>query len=125
RRSSDLQDIELNVFASGLNNPLDLKHAGDNRLFAVERGGVIKIINPDGSVNGTPFLDIDTKVLSGGERGLLGLAFHPQYQTNGIFFVNYTNNSGNTVIAKYTTNPPSSNTASAASEEILFTVNQP
>jgi len=119
------QDIELNVFASGLNNPLDLKHAGDNRLFAVERGGLIKIINPDGSVNGTPFLDIDTKVLSGGERGLLGLAFHPQYQTNGIFFVNYTNNSGNTVIAKYTTNPPSSNTASAASEEILFTVNQP
>lgn len=119
------QEIELTQFASGFSSPLDLKHAGDSRLFVVERGGLIKIINSDGSVNSTPFLDIDSKVLSGGERGLLGLAFHPQYQTNGIFFVNYTNNSGNTVVAKYTTSPPNSNTANVASEVIFLTANQP
>jgi len=119
------QDIELNEIASGFSSPLDLKHAGDNRLFVVERGGLIKIINPDGTINETPFLDIESRVLSGGEQGLLGLAFHPQYQSNGILFLNYTNNSGNTVVAKYVANPPGSNTVSSSTEEILFTVDQP
>ncbi|MEO8933011.1 MAG: PQQ-dependent sugar dehydrogenase [Xanthomarina sp.] len=119
------QEVQLELFASGLSSPLGLKHAGDQRLFAVERGGLIKIINSDGTVNGTPYLNISSKVIASGEQGLLGVAFHPQYASNGVFFINYVNTSGNTVIAKYVTNPPNSNTANAASEEILFTVTQP
>jgi glucose/arabinose dehydrogenase len=119
------QEIELNLFASGFTNPVSVKNAGDSRLFVVERGGLIKIVNSDGSVNNTPFLDIDSRVLSGGERGLLGLAFHPQYASNGFFYVNYTNNSGNTVVSRFVTNPTTANTASASTEEILLTVSQP
>ena len=119
------QEIELNLFATGLNSPLGLKNAGDNRLFAVERGGLIKIIKSDGSINQTPFLDIESKVSNNGEQGLLGLAFHPQYKTNGVFFINYVNTSGHTVIAKYVTSPPNADTASASSEAIFLTINQP
>lgn len=119
------QEIELNLFASGFTDPISLKHAGDDRLFVVERGGVIKIVNTNGSTNPTPFINIDSRVMSGGERGLLGLAFHPQYSSNGFFFVNYINNSGNTVISRFATNPPNSNIADDTTEEILLTINQP
>lgn len=119
------QEIELGLVASGFNDPLSIRNAGDDRLFIVEQGGLIKIINPDGSVNNTPFLDIDSKVLSGGERGLLGLAFHPQYASNGYFYVNYTDNNGDTVVSRYTVNPPDANTVSASTEVILLTVTQP
>jgi len=119
------QDIELDLFASGFNNPVSIKNANDDRLFVVERGGIIKIVNPDGSTNTTPFLNIDPRVQSGGERGLLGLAFHPQYLSNGFFFVNYTNNNGDTVISRFATNPPDSNVADDTTEEILLIINQP
>ena len=62
---------------------------GSDRLFVVEQGGVIKVLQP-GSTSPTVFLDITTKVLSGGEQGLLGLAFHPQFASNRRFFVDYT-----------------------------------
>ena len=62
---------------------------GSDRLFVLERGGVIKVLQP-GDTSPTVFLDITTKVLSGGEQGLLGLAFHPQFSSNRRFFVNYT-----------------------------------
>ncbi|HCY81211.1 MAG TPA: hypothetical protein DHV22_06195, partial [Xanthomarina gelatinilytica] len=119
------QEIELGLVASGFNDPLSIRNAGDDRLFIVEQGGHIKIINSDGSVNNTSFLDIDSKVLSGGERGLLGLAFHPQYASNGYFYVNYTDNNGDTVVSRYTVNPPDANTVSASTEVILLTVTQP
>lgn len=110
------QTIELTTFANGFNNPVEVTHAGDDRLFVVEQAGIIKIINADGSVNTTPFLDISTLVGSGGERGLLGLAFSPDYSTSGRFYVNYTDNSSanqpNTIIARYTvsSNPDIANT---------------
>ena len=119
------QVIELELFASGFTDPISIKHAGDERLFVVERGGIIKILNTDGTTNPTPFINIDPRVLSGGERGLLGLAFHPQYHSNGFFFVNYINNSGNTVVSRFITNPPDSNVADDTTEEILLTINQP
>ncbi|MCX7552210.1 PQQ-dependent sugar dehydrogenase [Xanthomarina sp. F2636L] len=119
------QEIELGIYASGFTNPLSIKNAGDNRLFVVERGGLIKIVNTDGSVNNTPFLDIDSRVLSGGERGLLGLAFHPQYASNGFFFVNYTDNNGDTVVSRFITNPPNSNTVDPSTETVLINVEQP
>jgi hypothetical protein len=72
-------EIRLVPAFTGLSSPIFVTHAGDgtNRLFIVEQGGVIKVVRP-GSSTPTTFLDIRTKVLSGGERGLLGLAFHPQ-----------------------------------------------
>ena len=99
-----LAGIELSpVVSSGLSSPLFVGHAGDgsNRLFIVEQGGIIKVLQP-GSSTPTAFLDIHTKVVAGGERGLLGLAFHPQYASNGRFFVYYTRaGDGALVIAEY------------------------
>ena len=91
-------------------------HADDslNRLFIVEQAGVIKVLQP-GESEPTVFLDIRARILAGGERGLLGLAFHPQYVSNGRFFVFYTRaGDGALVIAEYAASPPSSNTASSA-----------
>ncbi|MCK8481092.1 PQQ-dependent sugar dehydrogenase [Psychroserpens algicola] len=118
------QDITLESFAIGLNNPVSIKHADDDRLFVVERAGLIKIINADGTVNATPFLDIDDLVTDlGGEQGLLALAFHPDYATNGFFYVNYIDNNGDTVISRYTRS--SANTADINSEVVLLNIPQP
>ncbi|WP_046758843.1 PQQ-dependent sugar dehydrogenase [Kordia jejudonensis] len=119
------QDVSLQSFATGFSRPVDIKHANDSRLFIVEQDGVIKILNSTGITNPTPFLDIDARVnATENEQGLLGLAFDPNYTTNNRFYVNYINNSGNTVIARFTTsaNP---NIADDTSEEILLTVSQP
>ena len=87
--------INLQSFATGLPSVVDLAHAGDERLFAVLQPGTIRIINADGTVVPTPFLDITSRVNSGGEQGLLGLAFDPNYVQNGFFYVNYIFGSGN------------------------------
>ena len=104
-------------------------HAPDDpgRLFVVEQRGRILILDLGTLVvNATPFLDIDSRVIGGGgERGLLGLAFHPDYATNGLFYVNYSRNGdGDTVVAEYalTADP---DVADFASERILLTINQP
>jgi glucose/arabinose dehydrogenase len=78
----------------------------------------------DGLVLPTPFLDITGKTSASGERGLLGLAFHPDYETNGRFFLNYTNNSGSTVVARYDVSLDP-DVADDTSEEILLTIPQP
>lgn len=121
------QTLELQTFASGFSNPVAITHAGDDRLFVVQRSGAIRIVNTDGSINSTPFLSLTSStVLSGGERGLLGLAFHPDYATNGKFYVNYTRSGdGATVIAKYTVSASDANIANPASAEILLTIAQP
>jgi glucose/arabinose dehydrogenase len=79
------------LFSSGLENPVGLTHAGDDsgRLFILEQSGRIRIIQ-DGDLLPQPFLDITPQVNCCGERGLLGLAFHPQFAANGFFFINYT-----------------------------------
>ena len=118
-------DINLVAFGPTFNQPTVIKHANDNRLFIVEKAGIIKILNADGSVNATPFLNIQSSISTGSERGLLGLAFHPNYSNNGYFYVNYTNNSGNTVVARFTRNSMDNNLADAASQNILMTVTQP
>jgi len=118
-------DITTERVASGLSSPIFVTSPpGDGqRLFIVEQPGRIKILQ-DGQVLNTPFLDIDGRVLSGGERGLLGLAFHPDYDINGYFYVDYTNNSGNTVISRFevTADP---DLADSSSESILLTIAQP
>src|SRR3954470_8509159 len=80
--------LQLTPVASGLSSPTFIANAGDgsNRLFIVEQGGTIRVLQP-GSSTPTLFLDIHTKVVAGGEQGLLSLAFHPQYTANGRFFV--------------------------------------
>jgi hypothetical protein len=115
--------IELTPVVSGLSSPLFVGHAGDStgRLFIVERGGVIKVLQP-AATTPTVFLNITSKVQStGGEQGLLGLAFHPLYETSGRFFVFYTRSGGEIVVAEYHVSGDP-NVASAVDEEILLTI---
>jgi glucose/arabinose dehydrogenase len=119
----------LTQFATGLNGPVGVYNAGsgDDRLFVIERTGVIRIVQATGAVVATPFLDISGRVdASDGEEGLLGLSFHPNYATNGFFYVNYTNTTGSrrTRLARFqvTADP---NIADPDSELILLTVDQP
>ncbi|MBV7270232.1 PQQ-dependent sugar dehydrogenase [Winogradskyella luteola] len=120
------QQLDLELFASGLNRPVNIKHAGDDRLFVAEQDGLIKIINSDGTVESTPFLNIDPRVRSvGNEQGLLGLAFHPDYDTNGHFFVNYINLSGDTVVSRFTRDTSNPSIADSNSELIILTFSQP
>ncbi len=125
--SAALAQIELVPVVSGLSQPVFVGHAGDslNRLFIVEQAGIIKVLQP-GETEPTTFLDISAKILAGGERGLLGLAFHPQYASNGRFFVFYTRaGDGALIIAEYAASPSTSNTASPTTEEILLTILHP
>ena len=95
------------VITKGLVQPLYLTHAGDGsgRLFVVEQPGRLRIVT-QGTLQSAPFLDISDLVLAGGERGLLGLAFHPNYIRNGRFFVSYTRQpDGATVVAEYRRGP--------------------
>jgi glucose/arabinose dehydrogenase len=118
------QNINIELFSSGLSNPVNMKHAGDDRLFVAERAGVIKIINADGTLETTPFLNINSIVTNnGGEQGLLAIAFHPDYSNNGYLFVNYIDNNGNTVISRFTRN--SVNTANPNSELVFMNISQP
>jgi len=122
------QTVNLELFATGFRSPTDIMNAGDDRLFIVERGGLIKILNADGSTEETPYLDIDAKVFNSSfqdERGLLGLAFHPDYSENGYLFVNYSNNSGNTVVERFQVDPDNPNFADAASGKIIIEIAQP
>lgn len=98
--------------------------AGDDRLFVVEQGGRIRIVRPDDTVVSRPFLDISSLVSGGGEQGLLGLAFHPRYATNGRFFVNYTNRAGSTVVAEFRVSG-NGDVANAASRRRLLRIAQP
>ncbi len=116
-----LQQATSTVF----NDPVEIVHAGDSRLFIVQQTGQIRILNANGTVNSTNFLTVASLISVGSERGLLGLAFHPQYATNGYFYINYTNTAGNTVIARYTRNSGNPDIADTASAQILLTINQP
>ncbi|GAB4531508.1 MAG: PQQ-dependent sugar dehydrogenase [Anaerolineae bacterium] len=118
--------ISLSLHTSGLNQPLHIAHAGDGsgRLFLVERRGLIWIVK-DGALLSTPFLDIASRVGDQeGEQGLLSVAFPPDYASQGIFYVDYTDNSGDTVVARYrlTSNP---DVADPDSEEIILRIEQP
>ncbi|MDT0557517.1 PQQ-dependent sugar dehydrogenase [Ichthyenterobacterium sp. W332] len=121
------QTVELEAFANGLVRPVNIKNAGDDRLFVVEQQGSISIVNSDGTVNSAPFLTITDRVGAiggiGDERGFLGLAFHPNYATNGFFYVNYINSSGDTVVSRFSRLSPTS--ADPNSEVNLLTINQP
>ena len=125
--AANSQTVALQSFATGFTSPTEITHpVNDTRLFLVQQGGIIKIINANGTVNATPFLTLTTAtIITGSERGLLGLAFHPNYATNGYFYVNYTRaGDGATVIARYTVSADP-NVADTASGTVILTVAQP
>ncbi|MGH2687397.1 MAG: PQQ-dependent sugar dehydrogenase, partial [Actinomycetota bacterium] len=118
-------NLTTTLVARGLDDPVDLATppGETRRLFVVEQVGRIRIVR-DGAVVGTPFLDIVSRVGSGGERGLLGLAFHPQYAQTGRFFVNYTDRRGDTHISEFRVTS-NADLADPATERQLMFVAQP
>jgi uncharacterized protein (TIGR03437 family) len=119
------QEIQLTRIASGLSAPTDIQSAGDGseRLFFVQQNGVIRVFR-NGALVSAPFLDIQSKTRGGGERGLLGLAFPPNYAGKGHFYVNYTDLQGHTVIARYRVTG-NADVADPNSETIVMRVDQP
>lgn len=111
------------------NRPVGIYHPGDgtNRLFVVEQGGVIHVFeNFENVTTANVFLDIRDRVVSGGEQGLLGLTFHPNFAENGYFYVDYTtDNPRRTTVARYSVAQNDPNKADANSEEIVLEVEQP
>lgn len=119
--------LTFEVFATGFDRPVDIAHCGDNRLFIVEQDGIIWVLDSAGNRLPEAFLNIDPRVQStGNEQGLLGLAFHPNYQQNGYFYVYYTRTGGgDTRVSRFTVSASNPNVADPNSELILLDVDQP
>ncbi|HEY8165105.1 MAG TPA: PQQ-dependent sugar dehydrogenase [Gemmatimonadaceae bacterium] len=122
--SRDVTTMRLEQVGERFRSPVYLTSpAGDPRLFVVEQGGTIRIIK-NGRTLETPFLDISSRVKSGGEQGLLSMAFHPDYRNNGWFYVNFTDNQGDTHVERFgvTRNP---DVADRGSARLVLRIDQP
>ncbi|MCP3920522.1 MAG: PQQ-dependent sugar dehydrogenase [bacterium] len=123
------QNLTTERIAVGLSSPLYCTSpAGDfNRLFVCEQSTArIRIIDLNTNTTlAAPFLDLGPVASGGGERGLLGLAFHPDYMTNGRFFASYTDNGGTSRVVEFNASPPTSNTATATPVATIFSLSQP
>jgi glucose/arabinose dehydrogenase len=115
----------LELVAEGLDNPVDVVAADDgtDRIFVVEQGGRIRVVR-DGALVEAPFLDIAERLTSGGERGLLGLALHPDFPNDPRFFVDYTDLQGDTVISSFELSLDA-DSADPESERVLMHIDQP
>ena len=113
--------LSLQEVVAGLDAPVFLTHAGDSRIFVVEQGGRIQIVE-NGQLLGAPFLDISDIVLHQGEQGLLSMTFHPDYSTNGFFYVYHTDGGGDSRVARYS---GSGNSADESSGLTIMTIGQP
>ncbi|MEJ2085980.1 MAG: PQQ-dependent sugar dehydrogenase, partial [Acidobacteriota bacterium] len=122
---SAADSVELERVDGNYALPLLVTHAGDgsNRLFVVEQRGRIFVVDRGRRVD-APFLDVSGRVGSGNEQGLLGLAFHPDYRSNGFFFVNYTDTGGDTVVSRFSVSADP-NRAEASSEVEVLSYSQP
>ena len=118
--------VDVAVAVNGFDSPLDVANAGDGsgRLFVVEQAGRIRLVKR-GALVERPFLDITARIASGGERGLLGLAFHPDFPTDPRFFVNYTDRDGNTVVSQFTVSGADPDVGDPDSEVVLMHIAQP
>lgn len=118
--------VKFTTIATVPGRPLAIANAGDGsgRLFVADQGGVVYSIK-DGAVNPTKFLDISGQVSGGGEQGLLGLAFHPDFPADNRVFVDYTDTGGDTVVSSFTVDPGTPDHADPASEVVILTVAQP
>jgi cysteine-rich repeat protein len=121
-----LPSLTLDLVAS-VSNPLYVTHAGDDRLFIVERGGRVLIYTEAGGLDPTPFLDLTALVDDSLDGGLYTIAFHPNYASNGFFFVTYTATSAplRSVVARYTVSATDPDVANPASATVLLTLEQP
>ncbi|HVM31096.1 MAG TPA: PQQ-dependent sugar dehydrogenase [Candidatus Limnocylindrales bacterium] len=119
--------ITFEVVADGFDNLTFLTHAGDGSglIYVVEQRGIIHVGTPDGVFREDPFLDISDRVSFAGERGLLGLAFHPAFDENRRFFVNYSARDGANVVAELRAGATVDDPAEAASERVLLRIEQP
>lgn len=124
----ELADVALavEVVVDGLDDPVDVAAPGDGsgRLFVVERPGRIRVVS-GGELLAAPFLDIEDRIVSGGERGLLGLAFHPDFPSDPRLFVDYTDLKGDTVIAEFRLDVRNGQVADPGTERILIRIDQP
>jgi glucose/arabinose dehydrogenase len=117
--------LALQEVASGLSVPIFLTAPpGDSRLFIIERAGRIRVVQ-NGSLLATPFLDISSLTTTSGERGLLSMAFHPQYASNGYFFLYYTNLAGDIVIERRQVSAGNANVADPLSALTIITIPHP
>jgi glucose/arabinose dehydrogenase len=118
--------LSVDVIVDGLEDPVDVAAPGDGsgRLFVVEQPGRIRVVL-DGKLQTLPFLDIEARIASGGERGLLGLALHPAFPTDPRLFVDYTDLDGDTVVAEYRLDAQDEDVADPDSERILLHIDQP
>jgi glucose/arabinose dehydrogenase len=127
RETPSIADVKIGLrrVASGMEAPLLVTNAGDgsDRLFVVEQVGRIRIVT-GGRVSRDPFLDISDIITAGGEQGLLGLAFHPNYGNNGRFYVDYTAANGDDVVAEYRASSDPDR-ADPSSGRILLEINDP
>ena len=116
----------LELVTDGFTQPLFVTHAGDGsaRLFVVEQPGTVRVLR-DGAVTEGTYLDISDRTVSSGERGLLGLAFHPRFAENGRLFVHYTDLGGDTVLSELRAYPPSAPSVDASTERVVLTLEQP
>lgn len=123
-QAQETPKIRLEPVVRGLSQPVHLWHDG-KRMFVVEQAGRIKLIT-DGKVQPEPYLDIAQKVKSGGECGLLSVAFSPGFQENGLLYVNYTRQGGKlqTVVSEFQADP-SATTVSPDTERIILVIDQP
>src|SRR2546425_179654 len=118
--------LRLELVQSGFSSPVSLASPpGDTaRLFVVEQTGRIQIVQ-HGQLLPTAFLDIHSRLVSGGEQGLLSVAFHPNYAANGFFYVNYTDLNGDTRVERYTVSVADSNLADTATHKLILFIPQP
>jgi glucose/arabinose dehydrogenase len=122
--SGRTDELLLETVVEGLERPVDLcSPPGDSRVFVVEKVGRIRILER-GKLRPTPFLDVHDQVSGGNEQGLLGLTFHPRFADNGLFFINYTNQDGDTRVVRYHVSADS-NRADPASAVVILAVDQP
>lgn len=130
----DPNALQVELWASGFTRPNLITNAGDGsgRLFVVEQGGRIWILNQDAQRETAAFLDISQRVSADAnnlatytERGLLGLAFHPDYAENGYFYVNYTDVSGGTIVSRFSVSADDPNLADPDSEMVILRQQQP
>lgn len=121
-----IPSLELKVVADGLTEPVDVADAGDGsgRRFLVEQSGVIRIVDRAG-LRARPFLDISAEIRSGGEQGLLGLAFHPDFPADPRLFVDYTDRNGDTVVSEFRIDAADADVANPDSERVLLQIDQP
>jgi glucose/arabinose dehydrogenase len=125
---SNAQSIGIIPYVSGISSPIDVKNCGDDRLFVADKGGLVRIINADGTLRPIPFLDISSKVHQAPEDGLLGLAFSPNYKTDGKFYVDYIDSVSGviaTIIEEYKVSASDSNLADLTSALTLIKQPQP